>query len=458
MSSYDFDYFVIGAGSGGVRSARIAAAHGARVGIAEEWHLGGTCVNVGCVPKKLMVYASAFTLAFEDSAGYGWTAGEASHDWRTLIANKDREIARLNGIYRKLLEGPGARIYESRARLIDAHTIEAGDERVTADKVLIATGGRPTVPPIPGAAEHAITSDQVFFLEEMPRRIAIVGGGYIALEFAGIFSKLGAETHLIHRRERLLAEFDHDIGRCVGQALRSGPATVHIPEQIAAVERGADGLRLALASGGALTVDCLMFATGRRPNTQDLGLEAAGVSVGEGGAVIVDDAFRTSADNIYAVGDVIDRVALTPVAIAEGHAVADALFAEGGREVYYPTIPSAVFSDPPGASVGLSEEQAQRKGLGIDIYRTEFTPMMHTLTGRDEKVMMKLIVEAETDRVLGCHMVGRDAPEIVQALAVALTAGVTKSQFDRTIGLHPTTAEEFVTLRTKVAPADLPAG
>lgn len=455
MSSHEFDYFVIGAGSGGTRSARIAAGHGARVGVAEEWHLGGTCVNVGCVPKKLMVYAGSFALNFEDAAGYGWDVGGRSHNWQTLIANKDREITRLNGIYRRLLENAGAQIFETRARLADAHTVVMGDKSVTADNILIATGGEPSLPPIPGVAEHAITSNEVFFLTEMPKRIAIVGGGFIALEFAGIFSRLGAETHLIHRRNRLLAEFDEDIGLSIGKALESSAVQTHIPETVTSVERGTDGLKVALAGGQTLTVDCLMFATGRTPNTKDLGLEAAGVAMDAKGAVIVDDAYRTSAENVYAVGDVISRVTLTPVAIAEGHSVADALFSGHPRDVHYPTIPSAVFSDPPGAGVGLTEAEARERGHTVDIYRSEFTPMMHTLTGREEKVMMKLVVDAQSDRVLGCHMVGRDAPEIIQGLAVALTAGATKAQFDRTIGLHPTTAEEFVTMRTKV---DTPPG
>ncbi len=453
MSAFDFDYFVIGGGSGGVRSARIAAGHGARVGIAEEWHLGGTCVNVGCVPKKLMVYAAGYSGGFEDAAGYGWSVGQSSHNWKTLIDNKNAEIGRLNGVYRRLLENAGVEIFEARARLADAHTVQVGDRTVTADKILIAVGGHPSLPDIPGAAEHAITSNDVFFLDEMPKRMVLVGGGYISLEFAGIFSRLGAETHLIHRRAKLLAEFDEDIGLSISEALTKSPIHLHIPSTITAIERSSDGLTVQLNTGEQIGADAVMFATGRRPMTDDLGLDKAGVEVNGKGAIMVDGDYRTSAPNIFAVGDVIDKVTLTPVAIAEGHVVADALFADNERAVLYPTIPSAVFSDPPAGSAGMSEAQARAEGFAIDIYKTTFKPMMHTLSGRDEKVMMKLIVDRASDRVLGCHMVGRDSPEIIQGLAVALTAGATKAQFDRTIGLHPTTAEEFVTMRTKVETA-----
>ncbi len=445
----DFDYFVIGAGSGGVRSARIAAQHGARVGIAEERFYGGTCVNVGCVPKKLMAIGAHFAADVEDAAGFGWRIGRPEHDWATLIRNKDAEIERLNGIYRRLLDAAGVTRFDARARFIDAHTLDVGGQRVTADHVLIATGGSPELLDHPGAREFGMTSDDVFRLETMPRRIAIVGGGYIGLEFAGIFHGYGAEVTLIHRGEAVLRGFDEEIRTHVGQQMERQGIRMRLSVDVASVDRGADGLAIALSDGSWITADAILYATGRRPNVAGLGLEAAGVATDRLGAVVTDEHFETSAPGVYAVGDVRHRLNLTPVAIAEGHALADRLFGGRERAMRFDLVPTAVFSDPPVGTVGLTEEEARRRGLAVDIYRSTFRPMRHTLSGRDAWTLMKLVVDSETDRVLGLHMAGEDAPEIVQGFAVALVAGATKAQFDATVGIHPTAAEEFVTMRTK---------
>ncbi len=450
MPGYDFDFFVIGGGSGGVRAARMAAGHGARVAVAEDLYLGGTCVNVGCVPKKLMVYASHFSQDFEDAAGFGWDVGPRRHDWAKLIANKDTEIARLNGAYKSILEGPGVTIFRERASLVDAHTIAMGDRRVTAETVLIATGGWPDIPDDPGVREHAISSNEVFHLDRLPERVIIVGGGYIAVEFAGVFHGLGAQVTQLYRGPLFLRGFDEDMRVTLAEEMRKSGVDLRFDSVVTRLEKTPDGLVAHLKDGSTLTADCVMYATGRKPNTQGLGLEAVGVELGRKGGIVVDDAFRTTVPNIYAVGDVIDRVALTPVALAEGHALADTLYGNNPRGVSYENIPSAVFSQPPIATVGLTEAQArQRFSGGVDVYRSSFRPMKHTMSGRDEKTLMKLVVDRETDRVVGCHMVGLDGPEIIQGLAIALNCGATKAQFDRTIGLHPTAAEEFVTMRTK---------
>ncbi|MEO1225198.1 MAG: glutathione-disulfide reductase [Pseudomonadota bacterium] len=454
--AFDYDYFVIGAGSGGVRSARIAAQHGARVAIAEERYFGGTCVNVGCVPKKLLAYASHFGEDFSDAAGFGWTVGETSHDWSRLIANKDREIDRLNGIYQRLLEGAGVTIYEARAVLEDAHTIRVGDQTVTADKILVATGGWPNLPDEPGVKEHAITSNEIFHLDKMPKRVVIAGGGYIAVEFASILNGLGADVCLLYRGELFLRGFDYDVRSTVAEEMAKHGVDLRFHTIISRVSKSHDCLIVELSDGSMVEVDAVLMAIGRTPNTAGLGLEKAGVKLADNGAIIVDDDYRTSADNIYALGDVIDRVPLTPVAIAEGHALADTLF--GGfddRIVDYRNIATAVFCRPEIGTVGLNEDEARRKHVAVDIYRTSFRPMKHTLSGRDARSLMKLVVDRESQRVVGCHVVGDDAAEMVQSVAVAINCGATKRDFDRTIGIHPTSAEELVTMRQKAPEPDL---
>jgi len=449
MARYDYDLFIIGAGSGGVRAARWAAGFGARVAIAEERYLGGTCVNAGCIPKKLLTYAAHYHEDFEDATRYGWQTGEARFEWSALIAAKDREIARLNGVYERLLRASGVEILRTRATVVDAHTVEAGGGRYTAEHILVATGGWPVRPLIPGA-EFAFTSNEAFHLPELPPRVVVVGGGYIAVEFASIFNGLGAETTLVYRSDRLLRAFDADLGRFLGEQMAAKGVRILYNRNIAAIERGAPYAAL-LSDGTRIECDGVMLATGRQPNTRGLGLERAGVTLRENGAVVVDANFQTSVASIHAIGDAIDRVLLTPVALAEGMAVAERLFNPAGRIVDYENIPTTIFSHPNVASVGLSEAEAQRRGYRPVIYRTSFTPLKHTLTGRAEKVLMKLVVDEESERVLGVHMVGPDAGEIVQGFAVALKCGATKRQFDATIGIHPTTAEEFVTMREPVA-------
>ncbi|BBK38569.1 glutathione-disulfide reductase [Allostella sp. ATCC 35155] len=452
MADRDFDLFVIGAGSGGVRAARISARHGARVAICEESRFGGTCVIRGCVPKKLLVYGSSFRDAFEDARGFGWDAHVPAFDWPTLIAAKDAEIGRLEGIYRKLLADAGVTTIEGRGQLLDAHTVTVNGRRYTADKILIATGGWPVVPPIPGQ-EHAITSNEALDLPALPRRVVIVGGGFIAVEFAGIFSSLGSETTMLVRGEQLLRGFDDDARVEMAREMTTRGIAIHTrttPEAITGDERGCV---VRASHGHEFDCDTILFATGREPNTRGIGLAAAGVETDKGGAIRVDGRSRTNVPNIFAVGDVTDRINLTPVAIAEGHAFADSEFGGRPREVDHRNVPSAVFGQPPLASVGLTEAQARAEHGEVDIYRSRFRPMKHTLSGREERTMMKLVVDAASDRILGAHMVGADAPEIIQGLAIAITAGATKAHFDRTIGIHPTAAEEFVTMREKVAPA-----
>ncbi len=444
----DFDLFVIGGGSAGVRCARIAAGHGARVGVAEDRFWGGTCVNIGCVPKKFLVMAAEYGGLVQDARGFGWDAATGAHDWPALIAAKDKEISRLNGIYRRLLDQAGAKIFDARAKFIDAHTLDVGGARVTAERIVIATGGHPTGLDIPGA-EHAIISDDAFYLPAFPRRVAIVGGGYIAVEFAGIFAGLGAETHLIYRQPLPLRGFDGDVRNALAEALTDNGIVLHpdtLPSSISLTETGK---ALALSDRTLLDVDLVFFATGRAANTKGLGLEAAGVKLGSKGEVLVDEAFATSVPHIYALGDVTDRLNLTPVATAEGHALADTLFGNKPRKVNLNNVPTAVFSIPPLATVGLTEEEAARKGP-VKVFVTKFTPMRHQLSGRTtRKTLMKLVVDEATDKVLGAHILGEDAPEMMQGIAVAITAGATKADFDATIGIHPTAAEEFVTLRTQ---------
>ena len=454
----DYDFFVIGAGSGGVRAARIAAGHGARVGIAEDRFLGGTCVNVGCVPKKLLVYAAHFVRDFADAAGYGWTVGDRSHDWPTLIRHKNEEITRLNGVYRRLLANAGAELFDARAHLVDRNTVQVGDRTVTADKILVATGGWPVIPNDPGASEHAISSNEAFYLETLPKRVVVVGGGYIAVEFAGIFNGLGAAVTQLYRGPLFLRGFDEDVRNVLAEEVTKTGVDLRFEAKIARIEKTADGLAVHMQGGDVIPADLVMYATGRRPNTAGLGLEQVGVACDPSGAIKVNGAYQTSVPNIYALGDVTDRINLTPVATAEGHALADTLFGGRPRDVNYDNVATAVFSTPPLATVGLTEQAARAQGQPVDIYKTRFRAMRNILAGRDETSFMKLVVDRESGRVLGCHMVGSDAAEIMQGLAIAMNCGATKADFDRTIGIHPTAAEEFVTLRTKEPePADVDA-
>ena len=446
---YDFDLFTIGGGSGGVRASRIAAQYGAKVAMAEERYLGGTCVNVGCIPKKLFVYATEFSEAFSDSAGFGWTLGERRFNWSTLVANKDREIARLNGIYEKLLTDNGVRILRARATIADEHTVVVAGERYTARYILIATGGWPTTPSIPGG-ELAITSNEAFFLPQFPARAIIVGGGYIGLEFAGIFHGLGAKVSVVHRGDLFLRGFDDDLRCALATEMGKRGIELRFKSKVERIEELQPGIRATLNDGTTLEADLIMFATGRIPNTHNLGLEQAGVKLNDEGAVAVDQYSRSSVPNIYAVGDCTDRMQLTPVAIAEGQAVAETLFHGNPKVPDYENVPTAVFSQPNIGTVGLTEAEARKRYRAIDVYKANFRPLKHTLSGRDEHSFMKLVVDRETDRVLGCHMLGTDAGEIIQGLAIALKCRATKAQFDATVGIHPTAAEEFVTMRNKM--------
>ncbi len=448
--NYDFDLFVIGAGSGGVRAGRIAAGYGARVAVAEERYLGGTCVNVGCIPKKLLVYASEFSEACADAAGFGWSPTRPRFDWPILLANKDREIERLNGVYERLLTGASAQIIRGRADVVDRHTVAINGQRITAEYLLVATGSWPTKPALPGA-ELAITSNEAFHLDHLPPRAIIVGGGYIAVEFAGILHGLGSEVTLIHRGAQLLRGFDDDLRVALAEELRKRALGLRLEATITKIERRDGGLAATLNDGSRLETDLVMFATGRHPNSRGFGLEDAGVALDAKGAVIVDTLSQTSVPNIYAIGDLTNRKNLTPVAIAEGHAVADSLFGGRPRTLDYENIASAVFSQPPIATVGLTETDARACYGAVEIYKSVFKPLKHTLSGRDERSLMKLVVDQKSQRVVGAHMMGTDAGEIIQGLAIALKCGATKAQFDATIGIHPTAAEEFVTMRTKAS-------
>ena len=449
--SYEFDLFVIGAGSGGVRAARFAAGFGAKVAVAESRYLGGTCVNVGCVPKKLLVYGAHFAEDFEQASGFGWTLGESSFDWATLIANKDREINRLNGIYRNLLVNSGVTLIEAHARITGPNEVEVNGQRHSAKHILIATGGWPQIPEIAGR-EHAISSNEAFFLKALPKRVLVVGGGYIAVEFAGIFHGLGAQTSLLYRGDMFLRGFDGAVRKHLHEELTKRGMDIQFNADIARIDKQADGsLKATLKDGRELEADCIFYATGRRPMLDNLGLEATGVKLDKRGFVEVDDLYQTAEPSILAIGDVIGRVQSTPVALAEGMAVARRLFKpEQYRAVDYAMIPTAVFSLPNIGTVGLSEEQAVEDGHAVQVFESSFRPMKLTLTDCQERTFMKLVVDANTDKVLGCHMVGPEAGEIVQGLAIALKAGATKQHFDETIGVHPTAAEEFVTMRTPV--------
>ncbi len=450
MSSFDFDLFVIGAGSGGVRAARIAAKHGAKVCVAEEYRVGGTCVIRGCVPKKLFVYASKFAEEFEDAVGFGWTSEKLSFDWQTLIANKDKEIDRLNQAYIRNLTTSGAELIQERAVIKDRNTVElASGRRVTAKYILIATGATPFVPQHLPGHELAITSNEAFHLEHLPRRIVIVGGGYIAVEFAGIFNGLGVETVLVYRGEQILRGFDVDVRNHMAAEMTKKGIEIRVRSDVSEIVRSGTGVRVTLNDGSAFGAGQIMFATGRIANTDGIGLENVGIARTPHHAIPVDQYSKTSVDNIYAVGDVTNRVNLTPVAIREGHAFADTLFGGKSVTVDHSLVPTAVFSQPEIGTVGLTEQQVRVVHENVNIYKTSFRPMKHTLSGRDERMFMKLVVDGETDRVLGCHVVGPDAGEMAQLLGIAITCGATKAQFDATLAVHPTATEELVTMRDK---------
>ena len=463
---YDFDLFVIGVGSGGVRAARMSAQYGARVATAEDKYMGGTCVNVGCVPKKLFVYASHYAEAYQQAEGFGWSKANPAFKWPTLLANKNQEISRLNGIYKGLLDDAGVTHFDGRARILDAHHISINDKVVSTDTILIATGGWPTVPVFPGN-EHVITSNEAFFLDQLPARCLVVGGGYIAVEFAGIFKGLGVDTKLSYRGPLFLRGFDGDVRQTVKDELIKKGIDLLFNSQVRQIDRHSidqhsidqhnidrhnkGPLLVQFEDGQSLETDLVLYATGRAPAVADLGLENVSVACRENGAIIVDEEYRTSEPNIFALGDVTARVQLTPVAIAEAMCFASTRF-KGERKVMdYDGIATAVFCQPNISTVGLTEEAARQQYNNIAIYRSVFKPMKHTLSGSDEQCLMKLVVDQNSDRVLGVHMVGPEAGEIIQGIAIAMKVGITKAQFDSTVGIHPTTAEEFVTLREPVA-------
>ncbi|WP_175910544.1 MULTISPECIES: glutathione-disulfide reductase [unclassified Burkholderia] len=448
---FDYDLFVIGAGSGGVRLARMSASYGARVGIAEEEQIGGTCVLRGCIPKKLLVYASHYPHELEDAKGFGWTFGAGTLDWPALIAAKDREINRLSDIYINLLQQSGVAMHAGRATLVDAHTVAIGDRTIRARHIAIATGSRPALPPRPGI-EHAITSREALSLATLPARIAVVGGGYIAVEFAGIFNGVGSQVDLFYRGEKILRGFDDDMRQFLTDEMTKQGVAIHaraVVESIARADDGTLSVRVGDAQHGPY--DAVLYATGRVPNVDGLGLERAGVMLDARGAIAVDAYSATSVPSIHAIGDVTSRPQLTPVATRDGGLLARTLFGGTRVAVDHDYVPSAVFSQPEIATVGLTEADARRLHDEVDIYRTSFKALRHTLSGRDERTLMKLVVARDSQRVIGAHMVGRDAGEIIQGIAIAIRAGATKAQFDDTIGIHPTAAEEFVTMRQKVA-------
>ncbi|TYO91504.1 glutathione-disulfide reductase [Oceanicella actignis] len=448
---FDYDLFVIGGGSGGVRAARMAAGYGARVGVAEEFRFGGTCVVRGCVPKKLMVYASAFSELFEDAEGYGWQVGPRSFDWSRFIAAKDAEIARLEAIYARNLDLAGCELHRCRAEVTGPHTVRLASHghEVRARHILIATGGTPFVPDIPGA-HHAITSNEIFDLPHLPARVAVVGGGYIACEFAGILNGLGARVTQLYRGEQILRGFDDDVRGHVAGLMRAKGIDLRTETDVARIDRAEDGLVLTLEDGARLAVDCVLYATGRVPNTAGLGLEKAGVALGPRGEVLVDRWSQTNVPSIFAVGDVTDRLALTPVAIREGAAFARTVFGGEPTAADHSDVPTAVFTQPEIGTVGLTEAEARREAE-VEIYRSTFRPMFHTLSGRDERMLMKMVVRKSDRRVLGVHIVGHAAAEMIQLAGVAVKMGATKEDFDRTVAVHPTAAEELVTMRDPVA-------
>ncbi len=444
-----YDLVVIGGGSGGVRAARIAAGHGAKVAICEEFRYGGTCVIRGCVPKKLMVYAAHFAEDFEDSRAYGWNTNVNGFDWSTLIANKDQEIDRLNGIYENLLKNAGVDMFHGTASLVDTNTVRVDEQSLQADKILIATGGTPFLPPIPGI-EHAITSNEVFHLSEQPKTAVVVGGGYIAVEFAGIFNGLGTDTTLVYRGPQILRGFDDAVRAHLAEEIRKKGINLQLNDHVESIELTDDGRKLVTyTNGDRIAVDCVLFATGRSPNTSSLNLGAAGVELGTNGQILVDQHSKTNVDSIYAVGDVTDRIALTPVATMEGHAFADTVFGNKPRLADHTFVPSAVFSQPSVATVGYTEQDARKEFEHVDTYTSSFRSLKHTLTDNTERVLMKLVVDAASDKVIGAHMVGPESAEIMQGIAIAIKAGARKADFDATVGIHPSMAEEFCTMRSK---------
>ena len=452
MSDYDYDLFVIGAGSGGVRAARFSAGFGAKVAVAEDLHMGGTCVNVGCIPKKLFVYAAHYHDDFEDASGFGWTVGPRDHNWNTLIENKDKEIARLNGIYHRLLENSGCTVINGRAKVVDAQTVAVGEETYTAERILVAAGSWPTEQAYEGG-KHVITSNEAFYLDEFPKHVVIEGGGYIAVEFAGIFKGLGAEVTLVYRGEMFMRGFDDDIRAHLKAEMEAQGIQLRFNTIFAKVEKTDQGYRVHLSDGSTIDTDCVMSAIGRKPKVTGLGLEEAGVELKENGAVIVDDYFQTCVPSIYAIGDIIDRFQLTPVALAEGTALAKTLYQGTPTKVNYDNIPTAVFSQPPIGTVGLTEAEARKEYDDVSIFKSSFRALKNTLSGRAEQTLMKMIVDTKSDKVVGVHMVGPDSGEIIQGIGIALKAGATKAVFDSTIGIHPTAAEEFVTMREPAAEA-----
>jgi len=450
VSGFDFDLFVIGAGSGGVRAARMAATMGVRVAIAEEKHLGGTCVNVGCVPKKLFVYASQFAEEFTQAAGFGWQVNASDFDWPVLRDNKTREIERLNTVYHNLLVNSGCELIHGRAAITGPNEVEVEGRRYTAERILIAVGGWPHIPDFAGR-EHVISSNEAFYLEQFPRRALVVGSGYIGVEFAGIFNGLGAETTLVYRGEQILKGFDEEVRHFAAAEIAKKGVRLKPETEISAVEKQTDdSLLVRFKDGSTLETDLVMYATGRKPNVQGLGLEALGIECSAKGAIVVNEQFETSVASVYAIGDVIDRMQLTPVALAEGMALVKQLYGQQSQSVDYRLIPTAVFCQPPIGTVGLTEAQARAEYDQIEVYRSSFRAMKHTLSGSEERTLMKLLVDKVSRKVLGVHMVGADAGEIIQGIAIALKAGATKEVFDATIGIHPTAAEEFVTMREPV--------
>jgi glutathione reductase (NADPH) len=450
MSDPEIDLFVIGAGSGGVRAARVAAQRGLRVVVADDAPLGGTCVNVGCVPKKLYSFAAHYGEAFEESHGFGWSGAAPTFDWSVLKANRAVEIARLNAAYARLLEAAGAKLLRGRARVVAPDAVEVDGRRHRAARILVATGARPVMPEVPGA-ELAISSNEIFDLAEFPRHLVVVGGGYIACEFASIFRGLGAQVTQLIRADQVLRGFDDDIRHHIAAEMAKKGVVLHAGRQIERLARGPGGIRVALHDGTALLADQVLYATGRAPNTGGLGLADVGVELAANGAVLVDADYRSSVPAIHALGDVIDRVQLTPVALAEAMVLVDRLSGAGPRSLDYGLIPTAVFTHPGIGTIGLTEAQARERCAAVRVYRSEFKPLKHTLSGSPERTLMKLVVDAASDRVVGLHMVGADAGETIQGFAVAMRAGATKAQFDATVGIHPTAAEEFVTMREAVA-------
>ena len=447
MAQYDFDLITLGAGSGGVRASRLAGGYGARVAVIEESRLGGTCVMRGCVPKKLLVYGAHFAENFEDACGFGWDVGKPSFDWSKLIANKNIELDRLEGIYGRILRDSKVEIIEGHGTVVDPHTVDVGGKTYTAERILVACGGWPSMPDIPGI-EHVITSNEALDLPSLPKSIVIVGGGYIAVEFAGIFNALGVDVTVIIRAGTILRGFDDDVRETLAAEMEKKGITICHETIVRSIEKSGDGYSLRIAGGEDLETGLVMYATGRSPNTKNLGLEEAGVELAKNGSVVVNEWNQSSVESIYALGDCTDRVQLTPVAIAEGRAFSETNYNNNSIKVDYADIPSAVFSTPPIGTVGLTEEQALENGP-VDVYISRFKPMKHTLSGRDEVTLMKIVVEQKTDRVVGCHLLGSDGPEIAQVLGIALNCGATKAQFDATIGVHPTAAEELVTMREK---------